>query len=249
MPRPSEELLVDGYISTAFYPKSAEEYFSHLLKNKNWKELYSIFPSPSGSNMVFVVREASPLLQPPPFMRGRNGVPLDYVIDNIGTVVPQTWWTPHNANDFRQHVEEAELQLPIFFIHENGNLGLSLNDAAHGRCRTLRDADTQAQLGGKTTTHIRIWWSGYKDFKRQVQIRDETAARNPITVGKFVHHIGRSVEAFLNSPVSKEMLSPSEQRWRIGPDGINRASIRVIGAVHVSAGSWMPILQLNSYVI
>ena len=41
----------------------------------------------------------------------------------------------------------------------------------------------------------------------------------------------------------------SDQRWRIGHGGINRANIRVIGAVHVSTGSWMPILQLNFFVI
>jgi hypothetical protein len=71
--------------------------------------------------------------------------------------VPQTLWTPHNKNDLKQHVEEADLQLPIFFIHENGDLGLSLEDAVNGRCHSaLRDARTHAQLGGKTTTHIRI---------------------------------------------------------------------------------------------
>lgn len=40
-------------------------------------------------------------------------------------------------------------------------------------------------------------WPGYNEFKRQVQIRDETPAKNPITVAKFAHHIGRSMEAFL----------------------------------------------------
>ncbi len=40
-------------------------------------------------------------------------------------------------------------------------------------------------------------WPGYKEFKRQVQIRDETQAKNPITVAKFANHLGRSVEAFL----------------------------------------------------
>ena len=40
-------------------------------------------------------------------------------------------------------------------------------------------------------------WPGYNEFKRQVQIRDETPTRNPITVAKFAHHVGRSVEAFL----------------------------------------------------
>jgi hypothetical protein len=40
-------------------------------------------------------------------------------------------------------------------------------------------------------------WLGYNEFKRQVQIRDETPDKNPITVAKFAHHVGRSVEAFL----------------------------------------------------
>jgi hypothetical protein len=47
----------------------------------------------------------------------------------------------------------------------------------------------------------------------------------------------------------KDQLNQSDQRWRIGHGEISRANIRVIGAIHVSAGSWMPILQLNSYVI
>ena len=45
--------------------------------------------------------------------------------------------------------------MPIFFLQDSA-LGLSLNDAIDGRCHTLRDARVQAQLGGRTTTHIRI---------------------------------------------------------------------------------------------
>jgi hypothetical protein len=153
----SHELLVDGYISRAFYPnRSAELYFSHLLKtSRNLKDLYQTLPAPVGSGEVFVIRGP---LRPPPLMWD-SGVPLwllDYVIKDIGTVVPQTLWTPRNRNDFKVHVEEADLQLPIFFIHGNGDLGLSLEDAVNGHHGTLRDARTPAQLGGKTTTHIRI---------------------------------------------------------------------------------------------
>ncbi|KAI9440544.1 hypothetical protein H4582DRAFT_1937640 [Lactarius indigo] len=244
----STELLVDGYISRAFNPKGAEEYFSHLLKTKNWKVLHLTLPSPREPSVVFVIQEASRHLQTPPFMDS-NGVPfwlLDYAIKEPGTVVPQTLWIPHHKNDLKQHVEEANLQLPIFFIHGNGSLGLSLEAAALGQCRTLRDANVHAQLGGKNHhTHPNL---GYQDFKRQVQIRDETTAHNPITVAKFAQHVGRSVDAFLGF-VSKENLNSSKPNWEIGNSGINRANIRVIGAVHVSAGSWMPILQLNFYVI
>jgi hypothetical protein len=37
--------------------------------------------------------------------------------------------------------------------------------------------------------------------------------------------------------------------WRIGEGGIVREDIMIIGAIHVSAGSWMPILQLNCYIL
>jgi hypothetical protein len=34
-------------------------------------------------------------------------------------------------------------------------------------------------------------------------------------------------------------------RWIIGQNGIEPSNIRLIGAIHVSAGGWMPILQLS----
>ena len=154
-------------------------------------------------------------------MRYHNGLPLyliDYSIVGTGTVIPQARWYPENINDHRQHVADAILQMPIFFVQQNGTLGISLNDAINGRLQNLRDARMQAPLGGRATTHIRIgvcgrWrprlvsftltilgayqWRGYDEFKRQVQIRDETPSKNPITIAKFAQHVGRSVEAFL----------------------------------------------------
>lgn len=49
-----------------------------------------------------------------------------------------------------------------------------------------------------------------------------------------------------------ELDSESEdvrrEQWRIGPGGIQRRDITLIGAIHVSAGTWMPIMQLNRYI-
>jgi hypothetical protein len=92
-------------------------------------------------------------------MQDLSGRPLwllDYSIAQTGTVVPQELWSPQNVNDFRQYVTEAELQMPIFFVQDNGCLGLPLGDALNGRCHTLRGAQMHAPLGGKTTTFIRI---------------------------------------------------------------------------------------------
>ena len=71
-------------------------------------------------------------------------------------MVPQLMWTPHTVTDKRQHVEEAKLQMPIFFEGLDGRLGLSLEASATGRCHGLRDAQQFAPLGHKSTTHIRI---------------------------------------------------------------------------------------------
>ena len=40
----------------------------------------------------------------------------------------------------------------------------------------------------------------------------------------------------------------SDSRWQIGTREITQEHVKIIGAINVSAGSWMPILQLNRYV-
>ena len=90
---------------------------------------------------------------------------LDRGLVYMGTVVPQTLWAPHTHTDKRNHVEEAELQLPIFFQCNNGQLGLSLEAAATGRCHNLIDAEKFAPLGLKSTTHIRIVVSDIFQFR------------------------------------------------------------------------------------
>jgi hypothetical protein len=43
---------------------------------------------------------------------------------------------------------------------------------------------------------------------------------------------------------------PPDPRWKIGEGGgIARGGVIVVGAINVSVGSWMPILQLNRYVL
>jgi hypothetical protein len=43
----------------------------------------------------------------------------------------------------------------------------------------------------------------------------------------------------------------ADRRWQIGilPEGITADEVKIIGAIHVSAGVWMPIIQLTRYVI
>ena len=149
-------LLVDGYISQSFTTQHAERYFACLLKGDNITVCpdlsASVSPGFEGTSFFAssVPRHIS--LQFP----GQSRWVLDRGVVYRGTVVPQKLWAPHTFTDRRIHVEEAELQLPIFFQCSDGTLGLSLEAAASGRCHELVDAETFAPLGLKSTPHFRI---------------------------------------------------------------------------------------------
>jgi hypothetical protein len=72
------------------------------------------------------------------------------------------------------------------------------------------------------------------------------------SVDKF---FGVSFTPFPSSPSLIELLQQCADhgqvntRWAIGARGINQTQVKIIGAVHVSAGSWMPLIQLTRYVI
>ncbi|KAI9433284.1 hypothetical protein H4582DRAFT_2082444 [Lactarius indigo] len=246
-----QTLLIDGYISQTFQSQAAERYFLNLLKSTCIPPHVAL--SFAGREGYFFFVHLVPPQIPTQLPDPPSRLLLDRGIVDKGTVVPQTMWFPRSAADRRLHVEDATLQTPIFFEDKDGGLGLSLGALIDGQCHVLRDADVPAPLGEKTTTHIRIVWPGYQEFKRQVPIRDESSTRSPITMARFVGHIGRTVNKFLRD-CELEPGSVDDRRkiwqelWRIGPDGIKCNDIIIIGAVHVSAGSWMPIIQLNRYI-
>ncbi|KAH9023167.1 hypothetical protein EDB85DRAFT_335892 [Lactarius pseudohatsudake] len=165
-----------------------------------------------------------------------------------GTIVPQRRWTPSDRLGVRRHVEGADLQLPIYFVNSNGSIGFPLSDILRGCDRGLHNANSFAPLGGRATTHIRINWPGYTYWKRQVATRDETRAHNPITVARFMKCIGTSVDKLFRECIAHGYVA-TDPRWQIGGHGgITQAEVKVIGAIHISVGSWMPIIQLTRYV-
>jgi len=240
-----QTLLVDGYISQTFRSRSAEQYFLNLLKCPSVPP-YTPSSYPTREGNFFFLHSV-----PPHIPEQHSGPPGRWLLDRgvltRGTVVPQTMWSPHTAIDKRQQVD---LQMPIFFEGLDGRLGISLEASAAGQCYALRDASSPAQLGEKTTASLRIAWPGYKEFKRQIQARDETSAHNAINVALFAHQIGRAVDAFLQ--VRELDHGSSDERrelWQIGLGGIRREDVTIIGAINDSVGSWMPIMQLNRYII
>jgi hypothetical protein len=144
------QVLVDGYVSGCHGPPQAERYFKCLLKS----DTVSASHHSGRDGDSFVVTSV------PPYIRSQLPNQYAWVLDrrvmDAGSVVPQTLWTPHTITDRRHHVEEAELQMPIFFLHTDGRLGLPLEAAVAGHCHSLVNAQIPAPLGPQATTHIRI---------------------------------------------------------------------------------------------
>jgi hypothetical protein len=154
---PCPKVLIDGYISQCFSPKQAERYFFSLLKS-NIVPSYPAWHAPGIESAFFFVSSV------PRHISNQSPDQSRWVLDrgilNKGTVVPQTMWAQHTLTDQTHHVEQAELQLPIFFQCSDGRLGLPLEAAAAGRCHGLTNAQSLAPLGMKSTTHIHIVVSG-----------------------------------------------------------------------------------------
>ncbi len=167
---------------------------------------------------------------------------LDMIAQPMYQVVPQKMWTPPNQSDWHRYVEQASLHLPVFFIQNDGAAGLPLVRALAGDTASLRGANMPAPLGGGHSTQIRIAWPGYDSWERQIQIRDQTRQRNEITLERFAKVVSGVVDRFLTDASS---TATPDGPWRVGHAGITRDNVFIVGAVQVSAGGWMPILQVN----
>ena len=150
--------LVDGFIARTFGSEDANSYLKLLLRelsSKPFLQYYGISHHEGAwriTDNINLVQGTSPgvLLQPTPI--------LDYSTAAIhGTVVPQRRLSlVDEVDEVRQYVESAVLQVPIFFVNRNGELGFPLSDIIRGYDCDLRNEVDFAPLGGKTTTHIQI---------------------------------------------------------------------------------------------
>ena len=209
----SPDLLVDGYIAYTFTPQVAEVYLTYLFKvDPKRVQAFGVHNWPGA---FFVADPPMNHCRPQHIGNGRYAWLLDYVIRRGGSVVPQQLWSPQGQGDWRRYVEQALLHIPVFFVNMDGSLGVPVSHAAAGQM-SLRDAHEPAPLGDRTTTKIRIsvrmpcidvhfvgtythvsQWPGYTPSEQQVQLRDQTPARNPVTLERFVKHVGSRVRQFL----------------------------------------------------
>ena len=139
----TQQLLVDGYLAHTFGPRDAETYHSILLRRDS--RFLGPYNLPERPEIFFA---ASPLrldLNPPP---PQTQWAIDRAVRYGGTVIQQRIWLAQNQNVF--------LRPPIFFVHNNGALGLSLNQARGGNCVSLRGASYRAPFDASCGNHAQI---------------------------------------------------------------------------------------------
>jgi hypothetical protein len=152
------DLFVDGFIARTFATEDAESYFTLLLgapPSKHFLQSYGIVYHLAA---WYVTRNSNLVQRPSPGVPQPTPLLLDYSVTARGAVVPQRRWTPTSKVAFRNDVENQHvvLQLPVFFVNRNGELGFWFPHILQGCDRDLQNANDPAPLGGKTTTHIRI---------------------------------------------------------------------------------------------
>ncbi|KAF8494399.1 hypothetical protein F5888DRAFT_656350 [Russula emetica] len=260
------DLLVDSNLAHMFGPEGAAIYFSRLLKvdvrslhpmmSEEWPHAFFITSPTIVQNTPQTSQASTPTL----YINRRPAQLLDYTIRQVGTVVPQGIWPPGNNNNNNntssdtppppppRSAKAASLNMPIFFVGmDRISLGLPLPMAiTEGDRAPLQGANSPAPIGHGSTTYIRITWPGYSEWTTQIMTRDQTPAHNTITLGKFAKRLASAVGRFIEEA---HRFPCQEPNWRIGGGGgITKEQVILIGAVHVTQGSWQPILQLNRYV-
>ena len=155
-PRPTD-VLVDGFVARTFASGDANSYFMLLLRTPQFQCFLQYYGIVYHQGAWYIMHNGNLVQGTSPGIPFQPTPLLDYSMKATdGTVVPQRRWTPADEVDVRRHVEAADLELPIFFVHRNGSIGFPLVHILQGHDRDLRNANEFASLAGKTTTHIRI---------------------------------------------------------------------------------------------
>ena len=135
-----------GFLAMSLTPNNAFMLLNHLLGVQDCR-LVGIRRFPDGSYRYTG-------------SNGHSSAPLDYQIDQKGTVIQQEMWRPMQPGDIHRHFENARMQWPIFFLSASGGsqgviVGVDLALAGHPGLRQIMvQPDMASPLGGLTTTHL-----------------------------------------------------------------------------------------------
>ncbi len=147
----------EGFLTKMFGRRDAAFFIESLLK-VDVRNVYLVGNVPGCHNALMVQSPSNQDAHVDAFAPPNNQPLwiLDMIPPPMYQVVPQKIWTPPNQSDWRRYVEQACLRMPVFFIQNDGAIGLPLVRALAGDRASLRGADMPAPLGGGHSTQIRI---------------------------------------------------------------------------------------------
>ncbi|VDB88664.1 unnamed protein product [Peniophora sp. CBMAI 1063] len=220
---PKAKLLTQACIPLTFGRATAEAYLAHLLgvsPHSDWGVSRGTHEY-AGAYRVVLKMDART---------------LDFDVGSVrgeGVLVPQKLWRPSSDLDHMRLVNNAELQLPIWFDLLTGGVGISLADAVDGQRAELRDKDICVSMKGRATTAIRLLIEGHPKKEAQIHVRDDTQAKAAVTRDRLVRQVGLVVEKIYRA---LGLIS--------GPG--DRHLLLILGIIQVSAGGWQPLLFKRS---
>jgi len=149
-------LRSNGFLVRMFGQRDAAFLIESLLK-MNARDVRLVEKVPGWQNALMVQKPSCPDSRVDTMANNRPLWLLDFIPSPTCDIIPQKIWTPPNQPDWRRNVEQANLCMPVFFVQNNGVIGLPLPRATmRDTVSTLRHADSTAPLGGGHFTKILI---------------------------------------------------------------------------------------------
>ena len=211
------DILVDGALSYMFGSRISEWYFEHLLKGRIRRSLLR-WDVPGWPGACFTSQESGSEI---PVFHEQARL-LDYDVRRLrGTIVPQALWGPQGQGATKKYVLDATLQWPVFFIREDHTVGLSLQEAVEGPRQALLGAQTRAQLGERSTLHVRIKVRTTRTFSQSLFLLGQGSRSLGISTA-YLRSVAVARLRSMEAPTSGARRHPAEESY-------NSSKIRATG--------------------
>ncbi|VDB83184.1 unnamed protein product [Peniophora sp. CBMAI 1063] len=230
--------ILQGHICATFGSEEARLYWQRVLG----LDTANLYPATNGNGERRIMLPSSPQSPAPP--HALPGIPGCWVVDymplfHLGPIVRQQPYVPTGTHDqVAPHYQG--LRAPIWFIKNNGTLGISLVDAIGGRADTLLwESQSKVQGTRAVNTHFTIRWPYYGEFSKLVNLYDSRREFH-VKYGQ----LARKVANFMGSFLEEAAQQPGNHAWVVQNTDHFMARILIVGLVQVTAGHYQPIIQL-----
>ncbi|VDC01334.1 unnamed protein product [Peniophora sp. CBMAI 1063] len=241
-------VLLAGYIAAVFDVQDAFLYWNFFLDHTEDSHPRAYYYPGSGSMAIAYPKASS----------SQHPIILDYRIIRPGSVVPAVYRRfMHPQRVALKQTSPAgpnpslpRLYPPVFFHNlRTGQPGIPLSAAFNGSAlQEMANLDQIVRISDKQFVVFEVDWPGYDvGFEKQLNLKGQQSGPT------MRWAIERALDV-ANAFFDKYNGRPSTlAAWTLGygnnPYVITRERVLVIGLLHVSAGKWRPILQLDNIIV